>query len=85
MKENFYFVFVLVHSDDLIVISNRDKIMQKEKLILLNAFEGVDQGNLSSFRGVEITMDEKGIKLSMMYYWKKLMKRFGTSENSKRR
>jgi hypothetical protein len=83
LKEDSYFVFVLVHSDDLIVISNQDKIMQKEKSIILNAFEGVDQGNLSSFCGVEITMDEKGIKLSMMYYWKKLMKRFGISKNEK--
>jgi hypothetical protein len=57
--------------------------MQKEKEILLNAFEGVDQGNLSSFCGVEVTMDEKGIKLSMIYYWRKLMKRFGIAEDEK--
>jgi hypothetical protein len=32
-----------------------------EKQILLEAFEGVDQGSLSSFCGVEINIDEKGI------------------------
>jgi hypothetical protein len=83
LKEDSHFVFVLVHSDDLIVISNREHIMQKEKEILLNAFEGVDQGNLSSFCGVEVTMDENGIRLSMTYYWRKLMKRFGIAEDEK--
>jgi hypothetical protein len=57
--------------------------MLKEKEVLLKAFEGVDQGDLSSFCGVENAIDEKGIKLSMNYYWKKLMKRFCIADNDK--
>jgi hypothetical protein len=72
-----------VHSDDLIVISNLDHIMLKEKELLLKAFEGIDQGYLSSFCGVEVAINEQGIKLSMSYYWKKLMKRFGIAEDDK--
>ncbi len=75
----------MVHSDDLIIISNKESIMQKEKQILLTAFEGVDQGNLSSFCGVEVEMNEGSIVLSMAYYWKRIMKKFGISENEKKR
>ncbi len=55
----------------------------KEKQTLLEAFEGVDQGNLSSFCGVKINIDEKGIALSMKYYWNKVMKRFGILDDEK--
>ena len=55
--------------------------MMKEKEILLTAFEGVDQGSLSSFCGVEIETTEDKITLSMKYYWTKIMKRFEISEN----
>jgi hypothetical protein len=83
LQKDSYFIFVLVHSDDLIVISNQEQMMQKEKEILLNAFEGVDQGNLSSFCGVEVAINKEGIVLSMAYYWKKLMLRFGIAEDEK--
>jgi hypothetical protein len=72
-----------VHSDDLIIISNKKEKMLQEKKILLEAFEGVDQGSLSSFCGVEIKIDEKGIALSMAYYWNKVLKRFGILDNDK--
>ncbi len=49
LQSDSHFVFVLIHSDDLIVISNVKSVMMKEKEILLTAFEGVDQGSLSSF------------------------------------
>jgi hypothetical protein len=83
LKNDSHFVFILVHSDDLIVISNIKEIMMKEKHTLLEAFEGVDQGSLSSFCGVEINIDEKGIALSMKYYWNKVMKRFGILDDEK--
>ena len=78
-----HFTFIMVHSDDLIIISNKKSIMQKEKLILLTAFEGVDQGNLTSFCGVEVDISDEKIVLSMEYYWKRIMKRFGISEHDK--
>ncbi len=53
--------------------------MEKEKL--LKAFEGVGQGTLSSFCGVEIKISGSQISLSMKYYWKKIMKKFGISAN----
>ena len=53
--------------------------MIKEKEQLLKAFEGVDQGDLKSFCGVEIEISDTQITLSMKYYWKKVMKRFGIS------
>jgi hypothetical protein len=83
LQNDSHFVFVLVHSDDLIIISNKKEIMIQEKKILLEAFEGVDQGSLSSFCGVEINIDEKGIALSMTYYWNKVLKRFGILDNDK--
>jgi hypothetical protein len=79
LNEKSYFVFVLVHSDDVIIISNLKRKMMKEKENLLNAFEGVDQGNLKSFCGVEINISDTKITLSMQYYWQKVMKRFGIS------
>ena len=72
-----YFVFVLVHSDDVIIISNKKSKMNAEKEKLLTAFEGVDQGDLKSFCGVEIDISDTQINLSMEYYWRKVMKRFG--------
>ena len=57
--------------------------MLQEKETLLKAFEGIDQGNLSSFCGVEVNINENGITLSMKYYWKKIMKRFGISNTLK--
>ena len=81
LKSDSYFVFVLIHSDDLIVISNLKSKMMLEKEKLLKAFEGVDQGTLSSFCGVEIKISDSQITLSMKYYWKKIMQRFGISAN----
>jgi hypothetical protein len=63
LKADSHFVFILVHSDDLIIISNIQRIMKQEKEILLQAFEGIDQGNLSSFCGVEAEISDKGISL----------------------
>ena len=77
LKSNSYFVFVLIHSDDLIIISNLKEKMLQEKDTLLKAFDGVDQGTLKSFCGVEIDISENKITLSMRYYWKKVMQRFG--------
>ena len=57
--------------------------MIKEKEQLLKAFEGVDQGDLKSFCGVEIDISDTQITLSMKYYWKKVMKRFGISNDEK--
>ena len=73
----------MVHSDDLIIISNKKSIMQNEKQILLNAFEGIDQGDLLSFCGVEIAISDDRIVLSMEYYWKRIMKKFGILEKDK--
>jgi hypothetical protein len=42
----------------------------------LEAFDGVDQGDLTSFCGVEINRQADSITLSMDYYWKKLMTKF---------
>ncbi len=83
LKSNSYFVFILVHSDDLIIISNINGIMLQEKASLLKAFEGIDQENLSSFCGVEVDIKDNGITLSMQYYWEKIMKRFGILKTSK--
>jgi hypothetical protein len=83
LKSDSYFVFVLIHSDDLIIISNKKEKMLNEKDKLLQAFDGVDQGTLKSFCGVEIDISELKITLSMKYYWKKIMKKFGISPQDK--
>ena len=83
LNEKSYFVFVLVHSDDVIIISNLKRKMLQEKENLLKTFEGIDQGNLKSFCGVEIDICDTKITLSMQYYWKKVMKRFGIKAQEK--
>ncbi len=50
------------------------------KKTLLHAFDGIDQGDLKSFCGVEIDIKPESISLSMDYYWNKLMKKFNISE-----
>ncbi len=74
---------MLIHSDDLIIISNLKAKMIKEKEKLLQAFDGIDQGTLKSFCGVEIDISDEKITLSMQYYWKKVMKRFGIAPQDK--
>jgi hypothetical protein len=76
LQSSSYFVFVLIQSD------LKDKML-KEKDILLQAFEGVDQGTLKPFCGVEIDISAAKITLSMEYYWRKVMKRFGIQANDK--
>jgi hypothetical protein len=46
------------------------------KAELLMAFEGTDNGNLTSFCGVEVKSGTNQISLCMEYYWDKLMKKF---------
>ena len=75
------FTFLLIHSDDIIIISHNASIMNAAKSELLNAFEGTDNGNLTSFCGVEIKVTSNQISLSMEYYWKKLMDKFNVPEN----
>jgi hypothetical protein len=50
-------------------------VLAKESLLYL--FDGIDQGTLTSFCGVEIDISENQISLGMNYYWKKVMKKFG--------
>ena len=70
------FVFLLIHSDDIIVVSHTPESMNSAKATLLQAFEGTDNGILSSFCGVEIKSEEGKVSLSMEYYWDKLMRKF---------
>jgi hypothetical protein len=55
--------------------------MNAAKADLLKAFDGTDNGNLTSFCGVEIKITDNQISLSMEYYWKKLMEKFNVPEN----
>ena len=75
------FVYLLIHSDDIIIVSHDEKIMNSAKAELLTAFEGTDNGNLSSFCGVEVKSNPNGISLSIEYYWDKLMKKFEIEQN----
>jgi hypothetical protein len=50
------------------------------KSTLLNAFDGVDQGDLTSFCGVEIKTTPESVELSMDYYWDKLLQKFDICE-----
>jgi hypothetical protein len=70
------FTFLLIHSDDIIIVSHDESIMNAAKAELLAVFEGTDNGNLSSFCGVEVKQSEDQTSLCMAYYWKKLMKKF---------
>ncbi len=70
------FVFLLIHSDDIIITSHDPEIMNSAKAELLKAFEGTDNGILTSFCGVEIKSNEGQVSLNMEYYWDKLMRKF---------
>ncbi len=50
--------------------------MNGAKAELLTAFEGIDNGNLTPFCGVEVKTSTNQISLCMEYYWDKLMKKF---------
>jgi hypothetical protein len=71
---------ILVHSDDLIIATNNPSNLDHIKTILLCAFDGVDQGDLTSFCGVEIRATPMSVSLSMNYYWEKLMKKFHVAD-----
>ena len=70
------FIFLLIHSDDIIIVSHDEHVMNNAKAELLQVFEGTDNGNLKSFCGVEVNVNDNQISLSMEYYWKKLMTKF---------
>jgi hypothetical protein len=70
------FVFLLIHSDDIIIVSHDKIVMNAAKSELLAVFEGTDNGDLTSFCGVEVKQSEGQTSLCMEYYWKKLMQKF---------
>jgi hypothetical protein len=76
IPEDSSFIFLLIHSDDIIIVSHDETIMNNAKAELLTAFEGTDNGNLTSFCGVEVKSSTNRISLCMQYYWDKLMKKF---------
>ncbi len=55
--------------------------MNDAKAELLSAFQGTDNGNLTSFCGVEIKADKDQTSLSMEYYRNKLMRKFNIKED----
>ena len=67
---------LLIHADDVIILSNDRSVGEAAKRELLLTFEGVNQGDLKSFCGVQVNIDSGGISLSMKYYWEKIMKKF---------
>jgi hypothetical protein len=74
-------ISLLLHSDDIIIVSHDETIMTAAKAELIQAFEGTDNGKLSSFCGVEVRSSEGRISLSMEYYWNKLMTKFKVKED----
>jgi transposase InsO family protein len=81
IPEDSHFVFLLIHSDDIIIVSHNAEIMNEAKAELLNAFQGTDNGNLTSFCGVEVRTNDDQTSLSMEYYWNKLMKKFDVKDD----
>ena len=81
IPEKSSFIFLLIHSDDIIIVSHDSALMNSAKAELLQAFEGTDNGTLTSFCGVEVKINEDQISLSMEYYWDKLMQKFGVEHN----
>jgi hypothetical protein len=58
----------LIHSDDIIIVSHDENIMNNAKAELLAVFEGTDNGDLNSFCAVEVKRSENQISLCMEYY-----------------
>ncbi len=59
------FVFLLIHSDEIVVVTHDSEKMNSAKSELLQAFEGTDNGILTSLCGVEVKSDEGKVSLSM--------------------
>jgi hypothetical protein len=76
IPEKSHFIFLLIHSDDIIIVSHDKFIMNAAKSELLAVFDGTDNGDLTSFCGVEVKQSEGQTSLCMEYYWKKLMTKF---------
>jgi hypothetical protein len=55
--------------------------MSLAKAEILQAFDGTDNGNLTSFCGVEVKTTDDQICLNMEYYWDKLMQKFGVKHD----
>jgi hypothetical protein len=70
IPENSSFIFLLMHSDDIIIVSHDEMLMNAAKTELLQVFEGTDN---RIFCGVEVRTSASQISLSMEYYWDKLM------------
>jgi hypothetical protein len=81
IPEDSSFIFLLIHSDDIIIVSHSGTIMNEAKSELLDAFQGTDNGNLTSFCGVEVRTNDEQTSLSMEYYWNKLMRKFNVKED----
>jgi hypothetical protein len=81
IPEHSSFIFLLIHSDDIIIVSHDGTIMNAAKAELLQAFEGTDNGDLTSFCGVEVRTSKRQTSLSMDYYWNKLMTKLNVNED----
>ncbi len=46
------FIFLLIHSDDIAIVSHDDNIMNAAKTELLQAFEGTNNGNRANTTSV---------------------------------
>ncbi len=55
--------------------------MNDAKAQLLTVFQGTDNGNLTSFCGVEVKVEKDKTSLSMEYYWDKLMRKFDIKDD----
>ena len=80
------YCFILIHTDDIIILSNCPNKRDDVQSLLLRLFEGNDNKHLSSFCGVEIyqSSDRGCVQLRMTHYWKKLMTKFGINESKSR-
>jgi hypothetical protein len=75
------FIFLLIHSNDIIIISHDENLMNSAKAELFKVFDGTDNGELKSFCGVKVNIKDEKNNLSMEYYWNKLMKKFNVAAN----
>lgn len=74
------FAAILVYVDDLIIIDNCIKAINKVKSLLCSQFHMKDSGDLSYFLGMEFSRESQGIFISQRKYALDLLKEYGVDK-----
>uniref|UniRef100_A0A8D8QIS8 Copia protein n=1 Tax=Cacopsylla melanoneura TaxID=428564 RepID=A0A8D8QIS8_9HEMI len=70
-------IYLLVYVDDLLIVSQSLELVNQVKSALMDRFQMLDMGNVSSFLGLEISKHGDELHISQAKYLAKLVEKFG--------